>query len=216
MTARPSSSSCRCFRGERRVSGDLAIYIVEDDAAVLDSLHALLSAHGFETVLCGSAEQLLEDLDTEKRACIVLDLNLPGLSGLDLLDQLNRMEARAPVIILTAHGDVPIAVKAMRAGAVDFVEKPAEVDQLLTAIRRAELHLSGKTAPKPPKQVIEERLSKLTDREREVLGHLLNGSLNKEIADELGVSRRTIEVHRSRVREKMQARSIADLIRMMA
>lgn len=196
--------------------GDLTVYIVEDDAAVSDSLSALLSAHGYGSIQCESAERLLDVVDFDKRACIVLDLNLPGISGMDLLIRLGDMAAQIPVIILTAHGDVPTAVKAMRAGAVDFVEKPAEVDQLLAAISRAQLHLSGQAAPKPPTQVIEERLAKLTDREREVLGHLLNGRLNKEVADELGVSRRTIEVHRSRVREKMQARSIADLIRMMA
>ncbi len=195
---------------------DLSVYIVEDDAAVLDSLSALLTAHGYETIMCSSAERLLEVLDKDRRACIVLDLQLPGIKGLDLLDRLNAMDARKPVIILTAHGDVPVAVKAMRAGAIDFIEKPTQVDQLLTAIKRAELHLSGQSPPKPPREIIEERLAKLTEREREVLGLLLSGRLNKEIADQLGVSRRTIEVHRSRVREKMEARSIADLIRMMA
>ncbi|MDG1211211.1 MAG: response regulator [Paracoccaceae bacterium] len=196
--------------------GDLSVYIVEDDAAALDSLSALLTAHGYETIMCSSAERLLEVLDEEMRACIVLDLQLPGISGMDLLDRLNTMDARTPVIILTAHGDIPVAVKAMRAGAIDFIEKPAQVDQLLTAVKRAELHLNGQAPPKPPKEVIEQRLAKLTEREREVLGLLLSGSLNKEIADQLGVSRRTIEVHRSRVREKMEARSIADLIRMVA
>ncbi len=196
--------------------GDLSVYIVEDDAAVLDSLSALLTAHGYATIMCSSAERLLEVLDKDRRACIVLDLQLPGINGLDLLDRLNAMDARKPVIILTAHGDVPVAVKAMRAGAIDFIEKPTQVDQLLTAIKRAELHLSGQSPPKPPTEIIEERLAKLTEREREVLSLLLSGRLNKEIADQLGVSRRTIEVHRSRVREKMEARSIADLIRMMA
>lgn len=209
-------SSYQFVKVEKQMPGDLSVYIVEDDAAVLDSLSALLTAHGYATIMCSSAERLLEVLDKDRRACIVLDLQLPGINGLDLLDRLNAMDARKPVIILTAHGDVPVAVKAMRAGAIDFIEKPTQVDQLLTAIKRAELHLSGQSPPKPPTEIIEERLAKLTEREREVLSLLLSGRLNKEIADQLGVSRRTIEVHRSRVREKMEARSIADLIRMMA
>lgn len=194
---------------------DLSIYIVEDDLSVLDSLSALLTAHGFATIPCNSAERLFEVLKSDARACIVLDVHLPGVSGIELLERLNEMGVRTPAIVLTAHGDIPLAVRAMRAGAVDFIEKPAQIEQLLSAIARAEQHLSGQAPITPPKHVVAERASKLTDREREVLDHLLLGKLNKEIADELGVSRRTVEVHRARIREKLQARSIADLIRMM-
>jgi len=120
-----------------------------------------------------------------------------------------------PIIMLTAHGDVPLAVKSLQAGAIDFIEKPAKIDQLIDSIQVAGGNLFEQTLSSIPKKVVSERLAKLTSREHEVLEHLLEGNMNKEIAVKLGVSLRTVEVHRSRIKEKMQARGIADLIRMI-
>lgn len=191
------------------------VYVVEDDGPVLESLVALLNAHGYETIACSSAEEFLSVYDREKKASMLLDIRLPGMSGIELQSHLNDMNAGIPIIVVTAHGDVPIAVKAMRAGAIDFIEKPAQVEQLIEAIGIADDILSNRPIPHVPKKIVADRLSKLTDREREVLQHLIVGKLNKEIALELGISQRTIEIHRSRIREKMQARGISDLIRMM-
>jgi len=198
------------------LSKKILIYVVEDDPVVLHSLCALLGAHHYETVPCDSAEAFLEVFDPKRRACLFLELRLPGLSGTELQSHLNEMNVSIPIVVTTAHGDVPVAVQAMRAGAIDFIEKPAQSDRLLDAVASAEAILANKTVSNLPKSVVVDRLAKLTDREREVLQHLLKGRLTKEIADDLGVSRRTIEVHRSRIREKMQARGIADLIRMTA
>jgi two-component system response regulator FixJ len=198
-----------------RASERFSVYIVEDDASVLDSICALLNAHGYETVPCTSAEEFLERYAPEKKACIMLDLRLPGMSGMQLQRHLGDIGVSLPIIVVTAHGDVPLAVQAMRAGAVDFIEKPAQAGQLLEALRIAGDLLYNRAAPHVPKAVVADRLTKLTEREREVLQHILQGKLSKEIAGELGVSQRTIEVHRSRIREKMQARGIADLVRML-
>lgn len=196
-------------------SEQFSIYVVEDDESVLNSLCALLSSHGYETIPCVSAEQFLEVFDPNLRACLLLDLRLPGMSGMQLQSHLNEIGVNIPMVVVTAHGDISIAVRAMRAGAFDFIEKPAQTDHLLESVKSAGGLLFNRLPPSPPKKVIADRLAKLTEREREVLDYLLQGRLNKEIADELGVSRRTVEVHRSRIREKMHARGIADLIRMV-
>ncbi len=191
------------------------IHVVEDDPAVLKSLCALLESHGYETVPSRSAEEFLKLFDPTQKAALVLDLRLPGMSGMQLQKHLGELGISVPIIVVTAHGDVPVAVKAMRAGAIDFIEKPAQAAQLLEAVRWAGGLLSGQAAPDVPRKIIADRLSKLTEREHEVLKHLLQGRLNKEIAAELDISQRTVEVHRARIRDKMQARGIADLIRML-
>lgn len=192
-----------------------SIYVVEDDPAVLKSLCALLGAHGHTTIPCVSAEKFLEVFDPARKACVVLDLRLPGMSGTQLQGHLNDNGINLPIIVITAHGDVPIAVKAMRAGAIDFIEKPASEGQILNALGIAAGLLFNRQPNVVPKKIVASRLEKLTDRERDVLDHLLLGKLNKEIANELDVSQRTVEGHRSRIREKMHARGIADLIRML-
>lgn len=192
-----------------------AIYVVEDDNAVLKSLCALLNAHGHETIPCPSAEFFLNIYEPERKAFLVLDLRLPGMSGMQLQAHLSENNVSLPIVVLTAHGDVPIAVQAMRAGAIDFIEKPAPEDRILEAIDIATNMLFDRQPATVSKNIVASRLAKLTDREREVLNHLLQGKLNKEIASELDVSQRTIEGHRARIREKMQARGIADLIRMV-
>lgn len=191
------------------------IYVVEDDDAVLKSLCALLSSHGFQPVSCASAEHFLEAFDPDRKSCMILDLRLPGMSGTQLQAHLAQNGIQIPIIVITAHGDVPIAVKAMRAGAIDFIEKPASQEEILDAITIASGLLFNKKPPLVSKKIIASRLEKLTDRERDVLDQLLLGKLNKEIANELNVSQRTVEGHRSRIREKMHARGIADLIRML-
>lgn len=198
-----------------RSDAGFSVYVVEDDGAVQKSLCAVLGSHGFETIACNSAEQFLDMYEPDRKACLILDLRLPGWDGTQLQDHLNEAGSNLPIIMLTAHGDVPVAVQCLHAGAIDFIEKPANIDRLIEALHLAGGTLFDQAVPSIPKRVVSERLSKLTSREHEVLEHLLGGNLNKEIAGKLGVSLRTVEVHRSRIKEKMQARGIADLIRMI-
>ncbi len=198
-----------------RADKTLSIYVVEDDAAVLRSLCALLNAHGHVTIPCASAENFLRVFDPDKRACLLLDVRLPGMSGTQLQAHLNELGISLPTVVVTAHGDVPIAVQSMRAGAIDFIEKPAKAEDILSAVNLAIGMLFNKQPPVLSRKIVSDRLGRLTDRERDVLDHLLLGKLNKEIANELNVSQRTVEGHRSRIREKMHARGIADLIRML-
>lgn len=193
----------------------ICVYVADDNVPVLKSLCALLNSHGYETIACASAEDFLAKYDRSRVACLVVDLRMPDMSGADLQNHLNEIGARIPTIIVTGHGDVPAAVRAIKDGAVDFIEKPVSEDQLLAAIEAAGEVLAHRPLPSHSADVVAVRLSKLTDREREVLDHLVQGKLNKEIANELGISQRTVEVHRARIREKMDARGISDLIRML-
>ncbi len=191
------------------------IYVVDDDRSVRDSLCAFLSAHKFDPVAFSTAEEFLDKFTTESVLCAFVDLRMPGLDGLELQRLLIDRGIMLPVIILTAHGDVQLAVEAMKGGAIDFIEKPGSEEQLLGAIEAAANQLANRPRVTVPQGVVSERLARLTGREKEVLDHLILGMTNKHIADELGISQRTVEIHRARIREKMEARGLADLIRMM-
>ena len=188
------------------------IYIVDDDEALRDSLVWLLESNGYAVASYESAESFLGFYDATLTGCIVLDVRMPGMSGLELFEELKRRRSTLPVIFITGHGDVPMAVSAVKKGAVDFIEKPfgdrdmlALIEQCLAAERenRRKRRLEAETA---------RRLGQLTQREREVLDLIIAGKLNKQIADVLGISIKTVEVHRARVMEKMGANSLAELV----
>ena len=194
----------------------IRIFVVDDDVSVRDSICLLLKAHGYTAVACENAQEFLEIWDAGVPSCALLDIKMPDMSGLDLQDIMNRRKMRCPVIMLTGHGDIPAAVRSMKAGAIDFIEKPADEGYLIAAIEQAALFLSDQPAPYLPPDEVARRLSLLTGREREVLDHLVMGKINKQIAQELGISQRTVEVHRSRIRDKLEARGLADLVRLMS
>ena len=195
------------------MTADGTVHVVDDDEAMRDSLAVLLAAAGFTVAAYPSAEAFLTG-STQGPGCVLIDVRMPGMGGLELQEELARRGRRIPVILMTGHADVPIAVKAMKAGAVDFVEKPFEEDAMLGAIRRAfSLGLEAARAEAEGNQ-IGSRLSHLTPREREVLEALIAGKPNKIIAYELSISPRTVEIHRARVMEKMEARTLSDLVRM--
>lgn len=193
----------------------MQVYVVDDNEAVLRSCVILLRAHGYDTVACPSAEAFLDVHDRTTPGCLVLDIRMPGMSGLELQAHLNDRGIAVPIIMLTGHGDVPAAVQAIKNGAIDFIEKPADETALLSALEEARAVLNNTPRRLAPKAEVEARLKLLTGREREVLDHLVLGRINKEIAETLGISQRTVEIHRARVREKMQARGISDLILML-
>ncbi|MGA9443550.1 MAG: response regulator [Methyloceanibacter sp.] len=198
------------------VSADpIRIFIVDDDQAVARSLSGLLSAHGIETTSYASAEEFLAVLPSPKSACMLLDLRMPGMNGLALQAELNSLEYRLPIVMLTGHGDVPAAVKAMKLGAIDFLEKPSSEEQLLDAVHGARLYLQKNPKPIVPPGVVARRLKRLTTREHEILQYLVQGLTNKQVASELEISQRTVEIHRARIRQKMRAEDLSDLIRMM-
>lgn len=193
----------------------MRIYIVDDDAAVRNSLRALLVAHRFEVVVAADAEDFLSRFVPDMPSCLLLDLRMPGMSGLDLQALMQARGVVLPTIVLTAHGDVPAAVRAMKAGALDFIEKPGTEAQLLSAIEQAGRILADRPPDVLPPDEVARRLARLTTREREVLDLLVLGLTNKSIADRLGISQRTVEIHRARIRDKLEARGLSDLIRMM-
>ncbi|MEM7774675.1 MAG: response regulator [Pseudomonadota bacterium] len=194
---------------------DIRLYLVDDNPSVLRSLCALIRAHGYEPHPFNSAEAFLKKYDNEQPSCILLDIKMPGMNGLELQNLLNERGANVPVIILSGHGDVPAAVAAMKNGAVDFIEKPPSASVLLRAIENAIAHLNDKNHLFLPKHEVNRRISRLTKREREVLNHLVLGKINKQIAVDMGISQRTVEIHRARVQKKMEANGLADLIRIM-
>ncbi len=191
------------------------LYLVDDDPMVLRSLCALMTAHGFTPIPFTSAEAFLAEYDPKVPGCLLLDIKMPGMDGLRLQARLNEMASDLRIIILTGHGDVPAAVRAMKLGAIDFIEKPVKVDALLRAIDEAVRQMDEDPPKDLPDDEVARRLSRLTNREREVLEHLILGKINKHIAVDLGISRRTVEIHRARVQMKMEANSLADLIRLM-
>ncbi|NEX21584.1 response regulator transcription factor [Thiorhodococcus mannitoliphagus] len=193
---------------------DDTVFVVDDDQAMRTSLQWLIETTGMTVKTYESADAFLADYYPGRAGCLLLDVRMPGMSGLELQAHLAREGHRLPVILITGHGDVAMAVRAMKAGAVDFIEKPFHDEDLLRSIRHA-LEYDHKTrASRSAKAEIVRRLAELTPREHEVMGMVTDGKSNKEIAAALGVSAKTVEAHRSRVMEKMRADSLAELVRM--
>lgn len=190
------------------------VFVVDDDEAVRNSLRLLLKSLGMQAVMHGSAEEFLAGYDPEQPGCIVLDVRMPGMSGPELQDELNRRGAIIPVIFITGHGDVPMAVEAMQHGAVDFLQKPFSDRDLTDRIQRALPADRRNRALLGEKDQIRARIAMLTPRERQVLELVAHGKSNKVIAGDLGVSQRTVEIHRAHLTEKMGATSLAHLVRM--
>jgi two-component system response regulator FixJ len=190
------------------------VHVVDDDAAVRDSLSLLLESAGFSVRAYDSAPAFLQALPVDPPGCVLTDVRMPEIDGLALQRRLNELGSRLPVIVMTGHGDVPIAVEALKAGAADFLEKPFDDAQLLAAVSNALAASQRDRDEAAAVAAITARLASLTPREREVLDRLVAGQPNKTIAYDLGSSPRTVEVHRARVMEKMCARSLPELVRM--
>jgi len=191
------------------------VFVVDDDEAVRTSLRLLLKSVGLPVETCASAQEFLDRFDADRPGCLVLDIRMPGMSGLELQERLNAMHAMIPVVFITGHGDVPMAVEAMQHGAVDFIQKPFRDQDLLDRINQALEKDRENRAGLHARDTIRARIAELTPREREVLDLVTAGKANKVIAGDLNVSQRTVEIHRARVMEKMEASSLAHLVRMV-
>ncbi|HYK25702.1 MAG TPA: response regulator transcription factor [Steroidobacteraceae bacterium] len=191
------------------------VFVVDDDESVRSSLRFLLRSVGLESRAFASAGEFLATYDAAQSGCLVLDVRMPGMSGLELQQQLNLRGAVIPVIFITGHGDIPMAVDAMQHGAHDFLQKPFRDQDLIDRIQRALAKDAKSRAALDEHESIRARLDSLTPREREVLALLAQGKPNKVMAHELGVSQRTVEIHRARVMEKSGAGSLAQLVRMV-
>ena len=188
------------------------IHIVDDDEALRDSLVWMLESNGYRTRSFASGEDFLAMFNDTMAGCVLLDVRMPGISGLELFELLRGRNAGLPVIFITGHGDVPMAVEALKRGAQDFIEKPFGDREVLSVIEEALARERNERGQRVLKADVSRRLGELTQREYEVLQLILAGKLNKQIADVLGISIKTVEVHRARVMEKMGVRSLAELV----
>ncbi|HET8849499.1 MAG TPA: response regulator FixJ [Marinobacter sp.] len=191
------------------------VYVVEDDEAVRDSLELLLKSDGKPVKAYESANAFLKDYSDKMAGCIVLDIRMPGMDGMELQKKLNDKHSILPIIFVTGHGDVPMAVDAMKEGAVDFIQKPYREEALLEKIEAALVQDLDQRKSLDEKQEIVRRVKSLTPREREIMDRMIAGQANKVIAIELEISQRTVEIHRSRVMHKMGTHSLAHLVRMV-
>ncbi|WP_295403218.1 response regulator transcription factor [uncultured Thiocystis sp.] len=196
------------------MTNDATVFVVDDDQAMRTSLQWLIESTGMSVQTYESADVFLASYYPGRAGCLLLDVRMPGMSGLELQGYLARQGYRLPVILITGHGDVAMAVKAMKAGAVDFIEKPFHDEDLLRSIRNALEFDRKHRANRSAKADIAIRLAELTPREHEVMAMVTEGKSNREIATALGVSAKTVEAHRARVMEKMRADSLAELVRM--
>ncbi len=188
------------------------VFVVDDDAAVRDSLRLLLKSVGLPVEVFESAQDFLDADRDDRPGCLVLDIRMPGMSGLELQVKLNERHSILPIIFITGHGDVPMAVTAMKAGAADFIQKPFRDQDLIDRIHKALERDNERRAVRAETEVIRERLALLTPRETEVMERVVKGQANKVIAMDLGVSQRTVELHRARVMRKLKMRSLAELV----
>ena len=189
------------------------VHIVDDDSAVRDALTLLMQSDNVPCWAYNSAEDFLEKHAQLKLGCLLLDVRMPGMSGLQLIDELNKQNISIPVIFITGHGDVAMAVDAMKAGATDFIEKPFDNDYLLEKVHSCLTDCICLDSTKELKSQMDARLALLTKREKQVMDLLVDGKQNKIIADELNISVRTVELHRAKVMEKLQAHSLSDVVR---
>jgi len=190
------------------------VFVVDDDADVRDSMRMLLEVAGFTVRSFSSAKHFLADGDP-KHGCLIADIRMPDMSGLELQEEVTRRQIALPVIIITGHGDVPLAVQAMKAGAIDFLEKPFDDEMILASVRRAMEIGSRARGRAAETRAAQGLLSALTPRERGVLDMLVQGRSNKVVAHELGISPRTVEIHRAHIMNKMEASSLSDLVRLV-
>jgi len=190
------------------------VHVIDDDEAIRQSLAFLLQAAKLEVKTYSSAMAFLDALPDTTASCVITDVRMPGMSGVDLLRRLKELKIGVPVIVITGHGDVALAVEAMKVGAVDFLEKPFDDDVLLASVQSALKRQDGETKRHIERLEIEGRLAGLSNRERDVLGGLVTGRANKQIAFDLGISPRTVEIYRANLMNKMKAGSLSDLVRM--
>jgi two-component system response regulator FixJ len=198
------------------MNSSATVYVVDDDEGIRHSLALLIGAIGLKVRVFSDAASFLDTFDPTLRGCIVADLKMPGLNGLEMQERLNAVNCRMPIIFLSGHGDVPAAVRALRHGAVDFLEKPFNPKLLLERIEQAIETDAQLSAVAEKTAEIAGRVSSLTAREREIMSLVADGKSSKVIALDLGISERTVELHRSRIMKKMSARSVADLVRMIS
>jgi two-component system response regulator FixJ len=196
------------------MAADAIVHVIDDDEAVRQSIEFLLRTSGVMARTYDSASAFLNALPTIDSGCIITDVRMPGISGIDLLRRLGEMRIKMPVIVITGHGDVPLAVEAMKIGAADFLEKPFDDELLLRSVRSALNRFQENATRDAERAEVEARLSTLTNREREVLEGLVAGKPNKVIAFDLAISPRTVEIYRANVMTKMEAASLSELVRM--
>ena len=196
------------------MSAETRIYVVDDDAAVRDSLALHLDAAGFTVSTYPSARAFLDEAASLPAGCVISDVRMPEIDGLELQNRLTEMHLNFPVIIVTGHADVALAVRAMKAGAVDFIEKPFVGDTILNSIKLAQSRFAEQRESEAAAEAARARLAALTPREHDVFEELVRGKQNKVIAFDLNISPRTVEVHRARVLEKVQAHSLSELVRL--
>ncbi len=189
------------------------VYIVDDDEAVRDSLRWLLEANGYRVRAYASAETFLAEYDAELVGVLIADVRMPGMSGLELQEQLIARKAPLPIVFITGHGDVPMAVSTMKKGAVDFLEKPFNESDLREIVARMLEHANLRVSQAQAQRVHDAMLARLTAREQQVLERIVAGRLNKQIADDLGISIKTVEAHRANIMEKLEVTTVADLMK---
>jgi len=190
----------------------VTVVVVDDDGSVCRSVRRLLMSAGYDVLAYASATEFLETYPQGRGSCLVLDIRLPGMNGLELQHEMAVRGLRLPIVFITGHGDIPMSVRAMKAGAVDFLTKPFDADQLLDSVAQAVRREAQMRSEQAEVDAIQESLATLTPREREVLERIVTGMLNKEVANDLGVAEKTVKVHRARVMEKMGVESLAELV----
>jgi two-component system response regulator FixJ len=193
---------------------DSTVHVVDDDEALRDSLTFLLRTARLDVQSYPSAAAFLEALPQANLSCVITNVRMPGISGIDLLRRLRELKISVPVIVITGHGDIPLAVEAMRLGAIDFLEKPFDDEVLIASVTAALKQKEGEAKRHGERAEIDGRLAALSNRERDVLGGLVAGRANKQIAYDLGISPRTVEIYRANLMSKMKAGSLSDLVRM--